>query len=417
MKPTLHLFDEIGTVCTMQGAAEKKGRRVTKADLGLIHDGAMVTDEGRLIWIGKAAELPNELKPLRDHSKMCTRLKGRAVIPGLIECHTHLIYAGNRTTEFERRLQGESYQSIAASGGGILATVLATRAANLDELIEMGQVRANRFLRQGVTTLEIKSGYGLTVDSELKILRAAGNIKGPRIVRTFLGAHAIPKEALSADHYLDQLILEAFPMIKNEGLAERVDIFIERGYFSVDQGRRYLRAARDLGFQLAVHADQLTSSGGAALAVELKAHSAEHLLQIDDQEINLLAASDVTCVLLPTSDLYMDCQFPPARSLLDAGARVAVATDMNPGTSPSQDLALSGLLARLKMQMSWPEVMAAYTVGAAHALGLEREIGSLTVGRVCDFCVIDGHLEELFLEAGRMPIRSVYRSGVEIPIS
>ena len=395
----------------MEGAVEKQGRRVTTDDLGLIEDAAMVSDGGQLVWVGRRRDLPREFHHLEKLESTCTDFGGATVIPGLIECHTHLIYAGNRTVEFERRLRGESYQSIAQSGGGILATVLPTRAASEEELVEIGQQRANRFLLQGVTTLECKSSYGLTIESELKLLRAASKITGPRVIRTFLGAHAIPKEASNAESYLDQLILEAFPVIKSEGLASRIDIFIEKGFFTVEQGRRYLRAAKNLGFDLAVHADQISLCGGAELAVEVEARSAEHLIQIQAPQIQLLASSEVTCVLLPTADLYMSCDYPPARALLNHGARVSIATDLNPGTAPSQDLALAGLLARLKMQMTWPEVMCAYTVSAAFALGLQREIGALTAGRVCDFCVLDGHLEELFLEAGRMPIRSVFRSG------
>jgi imidazolonepropionase len=404
------LFRGIGSLYTLAPAAAKKARGGIKVeDLGLVRDAVMVVESGRILWVGAGQSLPRELTAGGFREEV--DLRGAVVVPAFVECHTHLIHAGNRAGEFERRNQGESYQSIAESGGGILATVLPTRAASEAELTRLGQERVERFISQGVTTIESKSGYALEVEGEFRMLKAAGAIKRARIIRTFLGAHAIPSEIPSAAEYVDHLIAQALPRLKSEGHACRVDIFVEDGYFPRELARRYLLEAKKLGFDLAVHADQLTHSGGAELAVELGARSAEHLIQIDDSDVARLAGSDVTCVLLPSADLYMNCSYPPARSLIDRGARVALATDFNPGSSPSLDLALVGVLARIQMKMSLPEVITAYTVGAAHALGLQQELGALTPGRLADFTVLSGGLEELFLEIGRMPIAEVYREG------
>jgi len=403
------LFHNIGELYTFTGVAKKKGRRVTDEDLGCIKNAAMVSRNGRIEWVGSEDDLPEKFAKKKDLQE--ENMRGAGVIPAFVECHTHAVFAGNRSAEFERRLRGESYQSIAASGGGILSTVRATREASEAQLAKIAQKRIDRFIDQGVTTVEVKSGYGLSAESELKMLRAALRLKGARVVPTFLGAHAIPPEAGSAEAYIDYLIEEVLPLVRKEKLARRADIFVEKGYFLGATAEKYLRAVRELGFQLAVHADQLSHSGGAELAVRFGAKSAEHLIEIDENDIKKLAASEVTCVLLPTADLYMKCSYPPARKLIDNGARVALATDLNPGTAPSQDLALVGVLARLEMKMTLPEVLSAYTVGAAHALGLENELGSLSEGKLCDFCGLEGGLDELFYEVGRQPIKRVYREA------
>jgi imidazolonepropionase len=404
------LFKGIGSLYTLSAAVEKSARRgITTADLSVIQNAAMLLENGRIVWVGSEKSMPKDLSSIGWIQEEC--LSGATVLPAFVECHTHLIHAGNRSDEFERRMQGESYQAIANSGGGILSTVRSTRAASQEELKKLGQERADRFLTQGVTTLEIKSGYALEVEGEFKMLRAAGDIERMRVVRTFLGAHAVPPEMSSAAVYVDHLIKIALPRLKAEGLACRVDVFVEDGYFSEDVARNYLLAAKELGFDLVVHADQLTRSRGAQLAVELGARSAEHLIQINESDIEKLSESEVTCVLLPSADLYMDCAYPPARKLLDRGARVALASDFNPGSSPSQDLALVGLLARIKMKMTLAEVICAYTLGAAYALGLEHQLGALVPGRFADFSVLSGSLEELFLDVGRMPIAQVYREG------
>lgn len=406
-KEKVQVFLGVGQLHTLAGAASKSGRRPTDDDLTTLSKAAFVVSGGRITWIGEERNLPAS----KSDGGHATDLGGATVIPALVESHTHLVYAGNRAAEFERRNRGESYQSIAAGGGGILSTVRATREASVDELARLAQERADRFARQGVATIEIKSGYGLTVEHEMKMLRAAGRVSGPRIVRTFLGAHAIPKEESSAEAYLARLENEALPLLKKEGLACRVDVFVEKGYFEVEASRRYLQAAKKMGFDLAIHADQLTRSGGAQLAVELGARSAEHLICINDEDVASLSASETTCVLLPSADLYMNCAYPPARKLIDGGARVALATDVNPGSSPSLDVALVGVLARVQMRMTLTEVLVAYTVGAAHALGLGREAGSLEVGKFADFAVVDGHLEDLFLEVGLMPVTKTAREG------
>ena len=413
-RPDLRLFRGIGALYTLEGAARKQGRHGKPEDLGLIEKAALLVRGERVVWSGSEKELRSnsELKAMLKASRVQDEnFKGATVIPAFTECHTHLIHAGNRAGEFERRNQGESYQSIGKSGGGILATVLPTRAASVPQLAKIAQERLERYIRQGVTTVEVKSGYALTVDGEMKMLKAAGLLKKARIVRTFLGAHAIPKEFSSADTYIQELIDKALPRLKKEGSACRVDIFIEDGYFSRDLARKYLVAARANGFDVVIHADQLTRSGGASLAVELGARSADHLIRINQDDIAKLSASEVTCVLLPNSDLYMNCAYPPARALIEKGARVALATDFNPGSAPSQDLALTGVLARVQMKMSLAEVMISYTVGAAHALGLGQELGSLVQGKLCDFSVLQGSFDELFLSVGQMPIKSVYKSA------
>lgn len=411
---SLSIYTNIGQLYTLGPAAEKEGRRPSGDDLGEIRKAAIVIEGGRILWVGSEARLPKEWRQMKKARH--EDLGGAVVCPALVECHTHLVFAGNRAAEFERRNQGESYQSIAASGGGINATVKPTRSITAAELLKLAQTRVDRFIRQGVTTIESKSGYGLNLAAESKLLEVSQKLKGARIVPTFLGAHAIPPEfrELGAAAYLEHLIEKVLPQINRRKLSRRVDIFVERGYFTEEIARPYLQHAKAMGFDLVVHADQLTRSGGARLAVELGAKSADHLLQIDSEDIQQLAQSDVTCVLLPNADLYMKCPYPPARDLIDNGARVALATDFNPGSSPTQDTALAGVLARTQMKMSLPETLVAYTVGAAHALGLQSHLGALTMGRFADFLVLDGPLEEMFLEIGRQPVRAVYREGRQL---
>lgn len=401
------LFKDIGHLLTLSPAAKKEGRKIQEADLGLTKRAAILVNNGNIVWVGAEKDLP---KGLGKEVAREVSLGGATVLPAFVECHTHLVFAGSRSNEFEMRVRGASYQEIAEKGGGIKATVEPTRKASVASLAETAQARANQFVVQGVTTIECKSGYGLTLKDEMKILEAAGQIKGARIVRTYLGPHAIPA-GRSAEDYMKEIITRHLPELKKRGLACRVDIFVEKGYFEEAIARKYLDTAKSLGFDLAVHADQLTRAGGAKLAIEFGARSAEHLIQINDADVRALAKSQVTSVLLPAADLYLKCDYPPARSLIDSGARVALATDFNPGTSPTQSLSLVGVLARLEMKMSLAEVLAAYTVGAAHALGLQDSLGSLQEKKRADFAAFDADWTELFYSVGPMRTKSVWREG------
>lgn len=391
------LLKNIATLLTLQGAAQKAGRHVVEADLGIQHKASLIFDKGRIVWVGSHGKLPKEWakKSLREYD-----MKHRTVLPGFVEAHTHLVFSGDRAAEFEMRQRGVSYQEIAARGGGILSTMTKTRSASLNDLVKSGQKRADHFVRQGVTTVEIKSGYALNLKDELKVLAAAQKITGLRTVSTFLGAHALPPEFKTYEAYLKFLATEVLPLVKKKKLATRVDVFIEKGFFPPKESEEYLRHAQSLGFDVLVHADQLSLSGGSEVAMKVGALSGDHLLQISEKEIKALAKSEVTCMLLPAADLYMKTKYPPARELIDAGARVALATDFNPGSSPTQDLNLVGILARLEMKMSLPEVIGAYTVGAAHALKLADEVGSLEVGKSADLVSIEQDWQTLFYSVG-----------------
>lgn len=407
------LLKNISTLLTLQGAAHKEGRHITEEDLSIqTQPSALLFEKDKIAWIGPVKKIPKEWAKKKSLREM--DMKGFTILPGFVECHTHLIFAGDRAAEFEMRNQGVTYQEIAARGGGILSTMKKTRAASLQELAKLGQERANHFISQGVTTLEIKSGYALNLKDELKMLQAAQKIEGLRKVVTFLGAHSLPPEFKSYESYLEFLAQEILPIVKKKKLARRVDIFIEKGFFPPAASESYLRRAQELGFEVLVHADQLTLSGGSEVAVRLGALSGDHLLQVTDKEIQTLAKSQVTCVLLPAADLYMKTKYPEARKMIDAGARVALATDFNPGSSPTQDLNLVGLLARLEMKMTLPEVISAYTVGAAYALNLQNDVASLEVGKSADILCIEKDWQTLFYSVGDRANKVIFSRGKKI---
>jgi imidazolonepropionase len=399
------VFLNIDELVTMKAASGKAGRRIVEQDLSIISDGAVVAENGKITWIGARKDLPSV-------SGDEVSLGGQTVLPAFLECHTHLAFAGDRSEEFEWRMRGMSYQEIATKGGGIVSTVKATRESS--ELLPLMQKRADRFVEQGITTLEIKSGYGLNEETELKSLRLAGQVVGPRIVRTFLGAHSKPPEFSSINEYFEYVLAVLLPKVAKEKLAERVDIFIEKGFFSAEQGSRLFAAAKSLGLRATAHVEQLSHSGGTSAGLASAIDSVDHLVEISDEEIEKLASSTTTAVLLPASDFYLRMKYPRARAMIDAGAIVALSTDYNPGTSPTQDLSFIGVLARLEMKMTLPEVLAAWTVGASTALGKQSVLGSLETGKSCDFSVLDGHVRELFYSVGHHPVSSVWKDGIKI---
>jgi imidazolonepropionase len=357
-------------------------------DAGLIGQAALAWRDGTIRWVGPYANLPAEFAedPVTD----CER---RLVIPGLVDCHTHLCFGGWRGDEFEARLGGASYQEIAASGGGIVRTVAATRGASLGELQRKAQAALGKMLQLGVTTVECKSGYGLDEANELKqleVYRRLDNAQAVDLVPTFLGAHVVPPEHRNhRERYIESLCSVLIPRIARHNLARFCDVFVEEGAFSVAEARRILEAAKAHGLGLKVHAEQLSASGGALLAAQMGAVSAEHLEHASDEAIEALAAAGTVAVSLPLASLYLGAGYLPARKMLSAGLRVAVATDFNPGSAPSYHLPLAMMLACLNQSMTPQESLMGATTVAARALSLHDRIGSLLPGFRADVAVID----------------------------
>jgi imidazolonepropionase len=339
----------------------------------------------------------------------------RVVMPGFVDAHTHLVFAGNRLDDFERRARGETYEQIAKAGGGIWSTVEKTRAASEADLLAQAKQHANWFLRCGTTTVEAKSGYGLTVEDELKILRVMRRLKeGVRleIVSTFLGAHAVPRE-LSTDEYLGILITEMLPRVAAERLAEFCDVFFERGYFNIDQSRKILSAAKKVGLSLRGHVDQLTNSGGAKLMAEMCATTADHLEQADEQGIAALRKANVQPVLLPGSVYALgSSRYPRAREMIDAGLAVVLATDFNPGSSPTPSMPMVLSLACTQMKMSPAAAITASTINAAYSVNRGDRIGSFEPGKLANFAIFDCQdYRELAYWFGVPQTHSVYVRG------
>jgi imidazolonepropionase len=377
----------------------------------VVEDGALVAEDGRITWVGPTAELP----PVPAGADTIDAT-GKVVLPGFIDSHTHLVFAGWREDEFEQRLQGRSYQEIASRGGGINATVRRVRAASREELKALVRRRLDRLLRLGVTTVEVKSGYGLTLADELKCLEVIAelNAEGPlELVPTFLGAHAVPPEWRNRrEAYVRLVTDEMLPEIARGRLAEFCDVFCETGVFSLEETDRILTRARDLGFGLKVHADELTPLGGAELAVRLGAVSADHLLCVTEPGVEALAESGTVATLLPGTAFFLGVPYAPARRLIERGAAVALASDCNPGTCPTENLPLVGTMACTQMRLLPGEALTALTLNAAAAVARSDRLGSLEVGKQADVVVCDASdYRHLFYHFGVNHVEQVIKRG------
>lgn len=372
--------------CLPTGAAD---------DAGVIRAAALAWEGATLRWAGPESDLPAEFAgwPRQDAGE-------RLVIPGLVDCHTHLAFAGWRADELSQRARGASYLEIAASGGGIASTVAKTRAATAPELEARCLGHLSEMARLGITTIEAKSGYGLTLEHELRLLEVYRRLAAgaQRIVPTLLAAHIVPAEFRDRRAaYVELIEQEMIPRVAREGLARFCDVFVEESAFTVPEARRILTMAQRHGLAPKLHADQLTSGGGAELAAELGAASADHLEKISEAGIRALAAGGVVAVSLPFASLYLGMSPLPARRLIEAGVPVAVATDFNPGSAPSYHLPMALTLACTLQRMTPAEALRGATVVAARALRLDWEIGSLEPGKSADFAVIDAESVEHWL--------------------
>ncbi|MEP6679410.1 MAG: imidazolonepropionase [Betaproteobacteria bacterium] len=359
------------------------------AGYGEIRDGAIAVRDGRIAWLGRRADIPagSTARSTEDGG-------GRWLLPGLIDCHTHVVYAGNRSDEFEDRLNGVSYEAIAQRGGGIVATVKATRAATETDLLAASAPRVESLIAEGVTTIEIKSGYGLECEAEAKMLRVArtiGRMLPVRVRTSFLGAHALPPEfAGRADAYVDAVCDDMLPALAAQGLVDAVDAFCETVAFTPAQTERVFRAARALGLPVKLHAEQLSDQRGAALVARYGGLSADHLEWVGTDGIDAMAAAGTVAVLLPGAFYYLrETKLPPVQALRDAGIPLAIATDCNPGTSPITSLLTIMNMACTLFRLTPREALRGVTINAARALGLADEAGSLEVGKSADFALYD----------------------------
>jgi imidazolonepropionase len=386
----------------------RTGRELS--ELAIIPDGGMLIRDGRIELVGPSAEIEN-----KSGGAEVIDASGKVVLPGFVDAHTHLVFAGNRLDDFERRARGDTYEQIAKAGGGIWSTVEKTRSATDAELLAQARRHAEWFLRCGTTTVESKSGYGLTLEDELKILRVMMRLNEEtplEIVPTFLGAHAVPRK-MRADEYVDLVVNEMLPRVTSDSLAEFCDVFCERGYFEIEQSRRILNVAKKLGLKLRIHADQLSNSGAAKLAAELKAATADHLEKTDEQGIAALRSEGVQPVLLPGSvyALGSTC-YPRARDMIEAGLAVVIATDFNPGSSPTASMPMILSLACTHMKMSSAEAISASTINPAYSLGRGDRIGSLEPGKVANFSIFNcDDYRELAYWFGFPQTHSVYVKG------
>jgi imidazolonepropionase len=383
-------------------------RATTVSGYGLVPDGVVAVTDGKISWVGPRSEW-------RDAAREEHDARGAWITPGLIDCHTHLVYAGSRADEFELRLKGASYEDIARAGGGIVSTVKATRAASEEELLAISRKRIQSWLDEGVTAIEIKSGYGLDRDTELAMLRVARRLGDEITVKTtFLGAHALPPEYSGrADDYIDFMCEEVLPAAAKEGLADAVDAFCERIAFDVPQTRRVFEKARALGLPVKLHADQLSDSGGAALAAAYRGLSADHMEFSGEDGIGAMAREGTVAVLLPGAFYFLrETKLPPIETLRRKGVPIALATDHNPGSSPVCSPLLILSMACTLFRLTPEEALAGMTRHAARALGLGASHGTLEPGKAADFALWDiGAPAELAYAVGANPCVGRVRGG------
>jgi imidazolonepropionase len=398
---------------TCRGSLPK--RKEALGDIGLIENGWVASDRGRIVFVGSEREFRAGVSVAADAEWVDA--SGMVGLPGFIDSHTHLPFAGNREQEFGLRLQGWTYQQLAAEGRGILTTVRATRAASREELRALCLRRLDEMLLTGTTTVEAKSGYGLNVDDEIKqleVLSDLGPLHPVDIVPTFMGAHEVPPEfSYRREEYIDLLILTLIPEVRRRNLAEFFDVFCEPGVFSLEETAALVRAARDAGFKIKIHADEFVTLGGAELAANLGAVSAEHLVNISEEGIRKLAASGTAAICLPGVSFFLMMEKKaPARRLIDAGVAVALATDFNPGSSHVSSMLFILQLGVFTLRMGVEEAINACTANAAYAIDRHREMGTLEPGKKLDLLLLDSSdYLSLAYRLGPNPVRWVLKNG------
>ena len=373
------------------GPVPRRGAEM--AELGVIRNGAIIIRGERVTWVGSTHDFPVRRPGAESQTLDCIGLE-LVALPGFVDSHTHPIFGGTRVGEYEMRTLGKTYQEIAAAGGGIRESVRQLRRADLSSLTDRAERYFRQFLEHGTTTIEAKSGYGLSTEHELMILRAIATLRPKsrlEIVPTFLGAHAIPEEHEdSRQVYVERLIREMIPSVTRERLAEFCDVFCDVGYFTVDEARAILQAARASGLGLRIHAEELAHSGGARLAAELGARSADHLEWVDDEDIRALSQSGTVATLLPGTAFNLGlAKYPPARKLIEAGVPVALATDFNPGSCFTLNMQLILSIGCSQMRMTPAEAITASTINGAYSLGLSERLGSIEEGKQADIALMD----------------------------
>lgn len=409
------LVTNIGRLLTMAGP-DRARRGAEMRELSAVEGAAIAAADGLVAAAGSERDVVDSVET--GPETVLLDAGGRLVTPGLVDPHTHAVYPATRESEFAMRVEGRSYEEIAASGGGIRSSVRALRGISPEELSARGRATLDRMMEYGTTTVEVKSGYGLSLEAELKQLRVVAGLEQDHavdVVPTFLGAHEFPDEWRDdRDGYVDQVVKEMIPAVAGEGLARFCDVFCERGVFTVEQSRRVLTAAREHGMGLKLHADELHTSGGAELAAELGAVSADHLVCVSDEGMAAMADAGVVAVLLPGTTLSLGkTDFAPARKMIESGVPVALATDCNPGSSMTESMQIILSLASMMMRMTPGEALVAATVNAASAIGMADAVGSLAPGKLCDLVVwdVDDH-RAIPYHYGINLVRAVVKRGV-----
>ena len=406
------LVRHIGLLATLKGPRPRLGAALR--DIGVVTDAAVACHGGRIVFVGRESEIAGSVRAASNAVEIDAR--GAAVIPGFVDAHTHLAFAGDRDDEIRSRLAGATYEEISSAGGGIVKTVSATRAVSLSDLTSLVRSRLDRLLALGTTAAEVKSGYGLSRAAEktsLQAITAAAKDHPVRVVRTYLGAHEVPLDRRpDREAYIAEMVDVAIPEIARLGLAEFADVFCERGVFTSDESRRILQAAARAGLALRIHADEFSDTGGALLAAELRARSADHLIQVSDEGLAAMARASVVATLMPAASFFLKIgRFAPARKMIDAGVAIALGSDTNPGGGLSSSMPFAMTLACFGMGLSVEEALSAATIGGATSLGLENEVGSIEVGKQADLLILSSDRLLDLVRVGENPVAQVLARG------
>lgn len=415
------LFKNISSLATVSANGKTEKRKNEMNNIGVVKNGAILFDE-EILWVGSDDEMKMMIDSGNISPDAIYNMSGKTVMPGFVDSHTHIVFGGDRTIEFGRRLRGESYKKIAEEGGGIKTTVKGTRNASIDELFDTGYLLAKNAIKHGTTALEIKSGYGLSLESEMNQLKAIKKLKEElpiHISATFLGAHDFPSEYKNDhDKYIDIIINEMIPQVVEEQLADYCDVFIDEGFYSLKEGERIMKAALDAGLKLKIHADELVNTNSAKLAAEMGAISADHLLQISNESIEAMSQTDTVATLLPGTAYFIRMPYAPARKIIDSNIITAISTDTNPGSSFTENMQLIMSLSAMNMNMTAEETISAATINGARAIEQSHRLGSLEKGKQADMIVLDTpSFLDIFYHFGINHVKETWCKGKKIAVN